>query len=48
MKKLLFLGPEGSYTQTAMNKAISLLNLSDYEIEPVSRISDIISDVDNN
>ncbi|MCQ2958200.1 MAG: prephenate dehydratase [Candidatus Gastranaerophilales bacterium] len=48
MKKLLYFGPKGSYTQTAMNKAIELLNLHDYDIEPALRITDIISSVDEN
>lgn len=48
MKKLLYFGPEGSYTQKAMNKAIKLLNLVDYEIEPCLTINEIIAKIDNN
>lgn len=48
MKKILYLGPEGSYTQRAMNKAIELLNLQDYSIEKSFRIGDIIATVDSN
>lgn len=48
MKKLLYFGPEGSYTQKAMNKAIELLNLTDYTTEPRPYISDIIFELDKN
>ena len=48
MKKLLYFGPKGSYTQRAMNKAIVLLNLSGYETEPRPYISDIIFELDKN
>ena len=48
MKKLLYFGPKGSYTQKAMNKAIELLNLSGYETEPRAYISDIIFELDKN
>ena len=48
MKKLLYFGPKGSYTQKAMNTAINLLNLTGFETEPRPYISDIISELDNN
>ncbi len=48
IKKILYFGPEGSYTQKAMNKAIEILNLADYSVEERYRISDIISEVDKN
>ena len=48
MKKLLYFGPEGSYTQIAMNKGIALLNLTNYITEPRQYISDIIFELDQN
>ena len=48
MKKLLYFGPKGSYTQKAMNKAIELLNLTGFEAEPRPYISDIIYELDKN
>ena len=48
MKKILYFGPKGSYTQKAMNKGIDLLNLTGYEAEPRPYISDIIFELDKN
>lgn len=48
MKKLLYFGPQGSYTQKAMNKAIKLLSLNGYDTEPRAHISDIILELDAN
>ena len=48
MKKFLYFGPEGSYTQKAMNRAINLLHLTGYETEPRPYISDIIFELDKN
>ena len=48
MKKFLYFGPEGSYTQKAMNRAIKLLNLTGYETVPVPYISSIIQELDKN
>ena len=48
MKKLLYFGPEGSYTQKAMNIAQKMLSLDEYEIEPQAHINDVITQIDQN
>ena len=48
MKKLLYFGPEGSYTQKAMHIAQNLLKLEGYTIEACLRINDVISEIDKN
>ena len=48
MNKILYFGPEGSYTQKAMNVAREILNLYEYEVEPVTNIQEIITKIDLN
>lgn len=48
MKKLLYFGPEGSYTQRAMNIAREILKFDDYIVEPCTHINDVILQIDNN
>jgi len=48
MQKILYLGPNGSYTQTSMYKAINLLSLYDYTPECCFTINDIIRELDEN
>lgn len=48
MKKLLYFGPEGSYTQKAMNKSIELLDLKEYSIKECLNIGDIINSIEEN
>lgn len=48
MKKLLYFGPEGSYTQKAMNIAQNILSLDNYFVESRTHINDIIIEVDQN
>ena len=48
MKKLLYFGPEGSYTQRAMNIAKDMLGLDDYAVEPCAHINDVILQIDEN
>lgn len=48
VKEILFLGPEGSNTETAKNIAVSLLGLEEYKPVIKYNIQEIISEVDNN
>jgi len=48
VKKILYLGPEGSNTEIAMEKAICVLGLDGYEKSRVCNVKKIIETVDNN
>ena len=42
IKELLFLGPQGSYCETAKNQFLSLLPAKDVEQKPFSTVKSII------
>ena len=48
IKELLFLGPQGSYCETAKNQFLSLLPAKDVEQKPFSTVKSIIEYVKDN